>query len=237
MKTCAYVLSAGLGSRLRPITCEIPKPLVPIQGKPCIDWILNRLSKLSLDQIFVNVHHLKERLIEHIKDHWSYVEIIEEPYLSGTGGAIRANSHLKNFDLILVHNADIITNTNLATLIKFHKAHHTEVTLLCKEIPSTRYLSFDENEFCGWGNSATRNYYGYISKTKKKFLGIHILSGKLTPLFDQVKEKEFSIFDVYLNSNITAISMTDNECFWKDIGRLEDLNYINSLTNLKQLIE
>jgi MurNAc alpha-1-phosphate uridylyltransferase len=86
----AMVLAAGFGTRLRPITETLPKPLVCVAGRPLIDWVLDRLVAAGVERAVVNTHHLAERIREHLKDRRD-IEIVysHEPEILETGGGIK----------------------------------------------------------------------------------------------------------------------------------------------------
>ncbi|MCS6962209.1 MAG: sugar phosphate nucleotidyltransferase [Deltaproteobacteria bacterium] len=232
MKICAYVLCAGLGTRLKPLTEKTPKPLVKVQDKTCLDWIVEKICQTGINQIFVNSFHLKEQIEEHLKSKWPTVTIIEEHFLSGTGGAIRANRYLENFDGVLVHNGDILSSTSLSDLISFHVKKGFDVTLACNSAIQSRYISFFNERLCGWGNSQKRTYFGFISSSKRHFLGIHFLSGSVLKFFYNEKTETFSIFDIYLKYPLNAGEYFDTTDFWIDIGTIEDLHAAEVIEDL-----
>ena len=88
---CAMVLAAGLGTRMRPLTDTIPKPLVKVAGKPLIDHVLDRLAEAGVEKAVVNVHHFADQLIEHLgRRTRPQIEISDERgLLLGTGGGVR----------------------------------------------------------------------------------------------------------------------------------------------------
>ena len=88
---CAMVLAAGLGTRMRPLTDKIPKPLVKIAGQSLIDRVLDRLADAGVEKAVVNVHHLAEQLIDHLARRARPQIVIsdERGLLLGTGGGVR----------------------------------------------------------------------------------------------------------------------------------------------------
>src|SRR5262245_59924546 len=88
---CAMVLAAGLGTRMRPLTDTMPKPLVRIAGKPLIDHVLDRLADVGVDKAVVNVHHFADQLIEHLGRRTRPRIVIsdERGLLLGTGGGVK----------------------------------------------------------------------------------------------------------------------------------------------------
>src|SRR5215470_891113 len=96
----AFVLAAGLGKRLRPLTDELPKPLVPIFQKPLITFALDHLFAIGIDRIFINTHRLPEKFTEEFPDDRysdKKLTFVNEPVLLETGGGIKnIESHLGN---------------------------------------------------------------------------------------------------------------------------------------------
>lgn len=86
----AMVLAAGLGTRMRPLTDKMPKPMVPVAGKPLLDHVLDRLAEANVTTAVVNVHYLPDQIIQHVKDRTSPRVIIsdERDMVLGTGGGV-----------------------------------------------------------------------------------------------------------------------------------------------------
>ena len=118
----AAILAGGFGKRLRPYTEELPKPLVPVAGRPILEWQIEWLKKYGIEEFVLLVGYRKERIIEHIGSgsrlgvKVTYV-VEDEPL--GTGGAFKNAEHiLSRNDVFLALNGDIITNLNPLKLIE-----------------------------------------------------------------------------------------------------------------------
>src|SRR4030043_1019311 len=112
MSLSIFILAAGLGERLRPITDHFPKPLLPILGTPILQSILEKVSTLPAHKIGVNLHHKKE-IIENWLRQSAFnkkVEIFPEESVFGTGGALKNGDAFLNTGTFLVHNSDIISD-------------------------------------------------------------------------------------------------------------------------------
>lgn len=122
----AFLLSAGLGSRLKPITNTIPKCLVQIAGHPMLDWWGKLLKENGVQEVLVNTHYLHKKVHEYIQEfneRETDIKFIEfyEPDLLGSGGTIRENKEfVKNEPNFLICYADNLCNVNLKNLIEFH---------------------------------------------------------------------------------------------------------------------
>jgi mannose-1-phosphate guanylyltransferase len=130
--TQAFVLAAGLGTRLRPLTDEIPKPLIPVFQKPLITFALDHLIGAEVNRFVVNTHRHPE-LFQNFFSGNKYaglpVSLVHEPDLLETGGGIKnAEGHLGN-DPFLTYSGDILTDVNLHPLIEEHFRHRNDVTL------------------------------------------------------------------------------------------------------------
>lgn len=123
IKVNAVLLAAGFGSRLRPITGEIPKPLAPVCNRPLLEIILQNLKDAGIDRIALNSHYLPEKINEFVKSSRfsDSVEIFHEPEILGTGGPlVNAKNLLSENEIFILHNGDILTDIDLRLLIEAH---------------------------------------------------------------------------------------------------------------------
>jgi mannose-1-phosphate guanylyltransferase len=130
--TQAFVLAAGLGTRLRPLTDELPKPLIPIFQKPLITFALDHLIGVGVNKFVINTHRLPE-LFQNFFAAREYagfpVKLVHEPDLLETGGGIKnAESHFGS-EPFLTYSGDILTDVDLQPLIDEHLRRGNDVTL------------------------------------------------------------------------------------------------------------
>jgi mannose-1-phosphate guanylyltransferase len=138
----AFLLAAGVGSRLRPITDTIPKCMVPIDGRPMLDIWLDALDHAGVDEVLVNLHHLADVVRGHLSDRVGPPSVRQffEPVLLGSAGTLKANQAWVNADeMFLACNADNLTDFDLRSLIDAHREHGERATLTVfhSEQPST----------------------------------------------------------------------------------------------------
>src|SRR6266581_4188266 len=130
--TQAFVLGAGLGTRLRPLTDDLPKPLVPIFQKPLITFAFDHLIDLGVSRFVINTHRLPV-LFENFFGENSYagqsITLIHEPDLLETGGGIKNAERYLGIDPFITYSADILTDVNLQPLIDEHFRRGNDVTL------------------------------------------------------------------------------------------------------------
>ena len=128
----AFVLGAGLGTRLRPLTDDLPKPLVPIFQKPLITFAFDHLIDAGITKFFVNTHRQKERFADFFpgaiyRDR--SIGFRHEPVLLETGGGIKNIQDLLGTEPFIVYSGDILTDVDLAPLIDEHFRRKNDVTL------------------------------------------------------------------------------------------------------------
>jgi NDP-sugar pyrophosphorylase family protein/aminoglycoside/choline kinase family phosphotransferase len=145
MKLSAFILAAGIGERLLPITRHIPKPLLPLVGKPILELVLKRITAIPINNIGINLHH-KKHLIENWVQQSEYVENItlfhEDPIL-GTGGALKNAEGFLKKSPFLVHNSDILSEIDLGKLIESHISSGNIATLAVHNHPEFNRLEVD----------------------------------------------------------------------------------------------
>jgi NDP-sugar pyrophosphorylase family protein/aminoglycoside/choline kinase family phosphotransferase len=149
MNLSVFILAAGLGERLRPITNHIPKPLLPVLGKPVLESVLEKVSALPVAAIGVNLHYKKESIEQWIKQSvfTDKVTLFPEDPVLGTGGALKNAENLLQNSSFLVHNADILSDIDLEKLIAFHKESGNLATLAVHNFSEFNNLVIDENGY------------------------------------------------------------------------------------------
>lgn len=130
--TQAFVLGAGLGTRLRPLTEDVPKPLIPIFQKPLITFALDHLIESGVERFIINTHRLPESF-EHVFPENSYaghsVKLVNELVLLDTGGGLKNVQSLLGTQPFIVYSGDILTDVDLEPLIEEHFRLLNDVTL------------------------------------------------------------------------------------------------------------
>lgn len=128
----AFVLGAGLGTRLRPLTEELPKPLVPIFQKSLISFALDHLIDIGIDRIFINTHRLPEKFAEAFPENrydGQTIHFVNEPVLLETGGGIKNIEAELGNDPFITYSGDVLTDIRLQPLVDEHFKRGNDVTL------------------------------------------------------------------------------------------------------------
>lgn len=226
----AMILAAGLGTRLRPLTYDVPKALVDVGGEPVLDKVARRVIAAGADRVVVNVSPHADRIREHIeeRDGWG-VEVLvsEEPDgpLETGGGLLEAADLFRRDRPILIHNADILTDVDLDAL---YTAHTDEVlaTLAVRNAISDRYLIFDDDGMVGYayGGEEHRARDARGTERKRDYLGVMVVSPRLLDLMEE--EGKFSIFTPYMRlirAGERVAAFDAEGARWSDIGTHEQL--------------
>jgi len=131
----AFLLAAGLGTRLRPLTNTIPKCMVPIQGRPLLAWWMDLFEQHHIREVLINTHYLPDpvrKFIHNYNAQHHAVTLVEsyEKELLGSGGTVLANkSFVKDEKDFLICYADNLTDANLTEMIEFHRQHTCVITM------------------------------------------------------------------------------------------------------------
>ena len=211
----AMIFAAGLGTRLKPFTDSHPKALLPLAGKPLLQWQIEQLRAAGITDIVVNVHHFAEQIISYLQAHdfGCHIRISDErAALLDTGGGLCKAMHevpCGNPNAPwLVCNVDILSTIRLPQFIQSHRPEDL-ATLVVSQRQTQRYLLFDiDRRLKGWTNITTGEYRPQTLSTdtaiqyqQYAFSGMQIVSPRLLNFMDELaKEKgdKFSLIDLYL---------------------------------------
>jgi len=153
--TQAFVLGAGLGTRLRPVTDDLPKPLVPIFQKPLITFALDHLIGIGIESFVINTHRLPEQFANAFAD-GTYrdrpVRLVHEPELLGTGGGIRNIEPFLESGPFIVYSGDVLTDIDLRPLIDEHFRGGNDVTLALRQTGLGQDVALDHGRVLDIGN-------------------------------------------------------------------------------------
>lgn len=224
----AFILAAGLGTRLKPLTNNKPKALVEVNGVTLLEHLIVKLKDLKVTEIIVNVHHYSEQVKEFLKQKNNFgirIEISDETeQLLDTGGGLKkAAWFFDDNKPFLVHNVDILSNIDLNLLYQTHLQSGSLVTLAVKDRNTSRYFLFDDtNKLCGWENTNTGEILYHSNSTQQitalAFSGIQVISSQI---FDLINESgKFSLTDLYnrLSANNKLFAFRHDKDYWLDMG-------------------
>ncbi|MBD5370104.1 MAG: nucleotidyltransferase family protein [Bacteroides sp.] len=219
----AFILAAGLGTRLKPFTLTNPKALVPVGGVPMLERVLLRLRSEGFDDIVVNIHHFGEKIVDFVHAHADFGMRVrfsdERDFLCETGGGIlHALPMLAEDDRpFLIHNVDILSDAPLASLMRRHEESGADASLVVSGRDSSRRLVFSERmRLRGWHNltDGALRPEGFLPAPADReyaFSGIHIMNPAAVggEMLRQRRSGKFSVIDFYLDARDTLVLRAD----------------------------
>lgn len=150
IKMRAMVLCAGYGTRLGDLTRELPKPMLSLQDRPLLEYIITHLARHGFDQVAVNLHFMPKIIRDYfdIGSRWNVsLTYSYEPELLGTAGGVKKmEDFLCQGDNFLIHYGDVITDQDITSMVEFHRARRALATLLVHQrAHSNSVVSMDED--------------------------------------------------------------------------------------------
>ncbi|MDQ6765935.1 MAG: sugar phosphate nucleotidyltransferase [Verrucomicrobiota bacterium] len=217
--TQAFVLGAGLGTRLRPLTEELPKPLVPIFQKPLISFALDHLIDAGCESFCVNTHHQPERFAEAFPEN-SYrgrrLTFRHEPVLLETGGGIANVGDLLGAEPFLVYNADILCDLPLAPLLEEHQRAKNTVTLALRSHGGPQHIAWERAS----GRVVDiRNLLGTGRPEEFVFTGIYAVEPEFQRWLEPgVKRSVIHAFLEMIRNGAKLGGAVIDDGYWWDVG-------------------
>lgn len=234
----ALIFAAGVGSRLKPWTDSHPKALVEVGGKPMLQRVIEKVVRAGIADIIINVHHFAPQIAEFVAAHDFGARITlsdETDCLLETGGGLAKVVPLLGGEPVLIHNADILTDFDLRSMVFDHVRSNAVVTLLTQPRDTARHLVFRKSDrrMCGWINTATGvTRPSALEITGDMFMaafdGVHIVEPEAYAAVRAYRPAgtPFSITDFYIDRcddlPIRSFSLPENAA-WYDIGKPETL--------------
>ncbi|MDQ0203136.1 sugar phosphate nucleotidyltransferase [Pectinatus haikarae] len=221
----ALFLAGGLGSRLKEMTKEIPKPMLPILEQPLLSRTIEKLKTYDINEIVVSICYLPQKIKEYFGDGKRYaikISYQKENKPLGTGGAIKAAEKFFS-ETFFVFNADIVSDIDLKAMLCFHQKKKAAVTIAATHVKNPAnygVIEYDKN--------------GYITEFKEKprpgetqshliNAGIYIFEPKV---FEEIKMGVYSSVeqDIYplLLQKKYKLAVYDHCAYWRDLGTPQD---------------
>lgn len=210
----ALILAAGLGTRLKPYTDSLPKPLFTLNSRPVLDLAIERLVLCGCDKIFINTHHCPEQINAFVQNHRfkAMIEIVHEPEILDTGGAIANIQSRMDQAPFFVINSDVVSSIDLNQVYAFHLTSSALATLVVHDCPPFNKIQVDAQGFV--------EHFHAPSHKGLAFTGIQVLSPEIYGVFPKVRI--FSSIEVYqaLGPAKQVKAFQAENIFWQDIGTI-----------------
>ena len=222
----AMLLAAGLGTRLRPLTYELPKPMVPVLGRPVMEHIMRLLARHGFDDVVANLHYFPDLIRNRFGDGSEYgVRLVYsyEPELLGTAGGVRNVREHFGDETFLIISGDALTDIDLGALWAAHKAKGGIATLALKRVDDTSQFGVvivgDDGRIQGFQEKPDPAE----ALSNLGNCGIYVFEPEI---FDYFPEQEFVdwAMDVFPTLLAQDVSFYGHEFpdYWNDVGSLEE---------------
>lgn len=213
------IMAGGMGTRLRPLTEECPKPLLPVGGKPILENILESFAEQGFRRIFLSINYKAELIREHFGDgtRWGVqIEYLHEEKRLGTAGALSLLPGLPE-DPLFVMNGDLLTHANFTTLLEFHREHGAAGTMAVRE--------YDFQVPYGVVRLEGDRISAIEEKPVHSFFvnaGIYVLSPQALALIPQFTYFDMpALFERMVGEGMLTSAYPLRE-YWLDVGRLDE---------------
>lgn len=220
---CAFVLGAGLGTRLRPLTADLPKPLVPFFQRPLIRFVLEHLRAHGIGRFVINTHHAAQAYpieFPDSKHQGCPVAFCHEPVLLDTGGGLRNAAPLLGPPPWIIYNGDQLCDMSLAPLLETFQSGQWDAVLLLRPEGPNCNVQWDP----ATGHVLDlRGELGVAHGRSCQFTGIYMTNPRILELLP--KEGPASIIPAFLqlarNGRLGGVVESVGE--WRDLGTLSEL--------------
>lgn len=218
----ALVLCAGRGERLRPLTLEIPKPLLPVAGRPLAAWTLDRVAAAGAESAAINLHHLGDAIRAELGDRHHRLPLVysHEPELLGTGGALHPlAAWLGEARLVALVNGDSLCRWPLDRMLRVHRARGAAATLLVHRTVDPRPFGGGVAVAEGRLIAFRRGALGWrTARTKRVFAGAALLEpALLARLSPGPSDIVSGLYERLLDEGAT-IAAVETSRAWFDLG-------------------
>ena len=221
----AVLMAGGSGTRLRPLTCDLPKPMVPILNRPIAEHIVNLLKRHRITEIIATLHYLPDVMRDYFQDGSDFgvqmTYAVEEDQPLGTAGCVKNISELLD-QTFLVISGDSVTDFDLTAAIEFHKQKRSKATLVLTRVPNPIEFGVvitDEQERIRrfLEKPSTSEIFSDTVNT-----GIYILEPEVLDYLPDNQESDFSkeLFPLLLEKDEPMYGYIA-EGYWCDVGHLE----------------
>lgn len=221
----ALILAAGFGTRLKPYTEQVPKPLFTIDNRPLIDHTIRKLEKAGVTRIEINTHHLSDQIEDFVRsnNYSADINVVYEEKILETGGSIRNALSGRDEDLLVV-NGDIFFEFDLKDLIDSHEKSKF-ATLLLHDYKRFNSIETD-------GSLITK--FRSDNKNTLAFTGIHLVSKEVLNFIPE--NEKISITDIYIDmiENGHPVNCIKRELKWIDIGEPENYRTASLFNLIKE---
>ncbi|NIO15941.1 MAG: NTP transferase domain-containing protein [Deltaproteobacteria bacterium] len=237
----AVVMAGGFGTRLRPLTENVPKPMVPVANLPMMEHVISLLKKSGITDLIVLLFFQPEKITGYFQDGSSFgvgIEYVTPEADYGTAGAVKQAAHLLDDDEnFVVISADIITDIDISSAVAFHREKKSLATIVLTRVENPlEYGIVIINENGGVVKFLEKPSWGEVFSDTIN-TGIYILNRKVLDHIPVREEFDFSkqLFPNILSSSLPLFGHVSGG-YWKDVGNLDEYMNVHKDIFTKQVV-
>lgn len=214
----AVIMAGGLGSRLRPLTNETPKPMLQVGGRPLMEYLVQQVRDYGISKVNITTHYQPDKIRQHFGDGAAFgldVSYVPEQEPLGTAGALRLLK--ERHETLLVINGDILTNINFRAMLEHH--HDQQAGLTIGVTPHDVQIPFGVVDTDGDRVSgiAEKPVYRHLVNA-----GIYVVSPEVVDLIPERSRIDMTeVIEMLLARGVRIVPFVIME-YWRDVGRMED---------------
>ena len=224
----AVIMAGGYGTRLRPLTDELPKPMLPVGDRPLLELIIEQLRKAGISRVNLSTHYKSELIAQHFGDGKGFgvdIEYVEEHQPLGTAGAV-SKLDVSEHPLLVI-NGDILTQVDFRAMLDFHREHRAEMSVAVRQHEFRVPFGVVETEGVDITKISEKPVFSRFINA-----GIYLLNPQVCQLVPEGQAYDMpDLISRLVAEGRRVISFPIRE-YWLDIGQVED--YERALADTKQ---
>lgn len=225
----ALLLAAGLGTRLRPLTDHLPKCLVPIHGRPLLDYWLEVLISQGIEKVLINTHYLEPVVRQYVNESaWlPYIELVHEETLLGTGGTVLRNQNFFQGEAFFMAHADNLTIFDLTKFVKQHaeRPKCTEITMMVFKSPDPQSCGVVELD----GQQVVQAFHEKVNNPPGNLANaaVYIIEPSVVAWMQTLGKPQLDLSTEVIPHYLRKIFTYENTLYHRDIGTMDSWSEAN----------
>lgn len=228
----AMVLAAGVGSRLEPLTNQVPKPMVPVGNRPVLEHLLGLLKTHGFNEIYSNLHYMPDQIREYFGDGSRFgvsLQYLYERELTGDAGGVRACKDFLGGSTFIVLMGDLLTDANLTEVVAQHKAKGAMATIALKEVDDVSHFGVAVTDKDGFITGFQEKPQPHEALSKYASTGIYVLEPEV---FNHIPPSGSYGFGRQLFPQLVAdghkvLGVPIDRYYWSDVGTITQYRLSN----------
>lgn len=213
----AVIMAGGFGTRLHPLTKDVPKPMLPVGDRPVLEHIIGQLREAGIQHVDITTHYLAEDIIKHFGDGKAFgvdIQYVREQEPLGTAGSLKLLGRRR--EPLLVVNGDVLTQVDYRAMVHFHRDHQAELTVAVRK--------YDMKVPYGVVECDGPRVFGLSEKPVYNFFvnaGLYLLEPTVFEFLPEERGHMTEVIDALIAAGRRVVSFPLVE-YWLDIGQHED---------------